>query len=223
MRTDKGARGRLKQLGNHVRSEGVSYSAWWFAHVLHIFPSFKKSQKSDFMQNLPILNCFNFVLTLHKAHQQAACSLGAATCPLAFRAAVSKNHTVFCLSKGPGEFWVWKPEGQSTLQTTAPSGPLIWIINFCFLAASPQRLPTSLVFRKQLSAPLRQRRQAWGILGVLRESHSEVQHGGLCSKGARGCLGGAIRESARLIRDMTLFGFAALSGRRLWIPQDALK
>lgn len=187
MRADRGARGGLKQLGNHVHSEGVSVLAWWFPHVLHTSPSFKKSQKSDFTQSLPILNCFHFVLTLNKAHQQTVCSLGVATCHLAFRAAASKNHTVFCLSKGPGEFWVWKPEGQSTLQTTAPSGPLIWIINVCLLAASPQRLPTSLVFRKQLCALLRQRRQAWGILGVPRESHSEVQHGGLCSKGAWGC------------------------------------
>lgn len=38
---------------------------------------------------------------------------------------------------------------------------------------------------------------------------------GLCVCSLPGCLGGAIRESARLIRDMTLFGFAALSGRGL--------
>lgn len=39
--------------------------------------------------------------------------------------------------------------------------------------------------------------------------------GGLCVCSLPGRLHGAIREPARLIRDMALFGFAAVSGRGL--------
>lgn len=47
---------------------------------------------------------------------------------------------------------------------------------------------------------------------------------GLCVSSLPGRLGGAIRASVRLIRDVTLWlSLLTVSGKELWIPQDAFK
>lgn len=221
---------------NHVPSQGVSYSVPLTRIVdLPIFEV--NSENSNFMWNLPIKKKLT-PYSPNKAYQQTACGPGPGQ-PLAipaFRTAVSKDHTVYRLSKGPGEFWVWKPEEASTLRTTAPSGPLIWIINFCFLTASPQRLPTSPAFRKN-TMPFGdnedRRGGSWGRMespimksGMVAWAQREpVAAGtGLCACSPPGCLHGAIRAAERLVRDMTLWpSRLTVSGKEPWIPQDALK
>lgn len=73
------------------------------SHVLSTFLSFKKTQKIQILCEISRLKKILTPFSPNKAYQQTACSPGPGQ-PLAipaFRTAVSKDHTVYRLSKGP--------------------------------------------------------------------------------------------------------------------------